>query len=90
MQQVVWSETRVIGPGNYDCVLPRPRPDIHADEAYPVYAPNGKLAKPEVSGRTNYFRDIVSGTNGSCGYLCTARKHYDYVTGLGSPLTVNF
>jgi subtilase family serine protease len=38
----------------------------------------------------NYFRDIVSGTNGACGYLCTARKHYDYVTGLGSPLTVNF
>jgi subtilase family serine protease len=38
----------------------------------------------------NFFRDIVSGTNGSCGYLCTARKHYDYVTGLGSPLTVTF
>lgn len=37
-----------------------------------------------------YFRDIVSGTNGSCGYLCTARKHYDYVTGLGSPLTDDF
>ncbi len=39
------------------------------------------------SGTTNYFRDIVSGTNGTCGYLCTARSHYDYVTGLGSPLT---
>ncbi|MDR3571584.1 MAG: S53 family peptidase [Candidatus Pacebacteria bacterium] len=38
----------------------------------------------------NYFRDIVSGTNGACGYLCTARKHYDYVTGLGSPLTDTF
>lgn len=38
----------------------------------------------------SYFRDITSGTNGSCGYLCTARKHYDYVTGLGSPLTVVF
>lgn len=37
-----------------------------------------------------YFRDIVSGVNGDCGYLCTARKHYDYVTGLGSPLTANF
>lgn len=42
------------------------------------------------SNATNYFRDITSGTNGSCGYFCTARKHYDYVTGLGSPLTVNF
>lgn len=39
---------------------------------------------------TNYFRDITSGTNGSCGYLCTARTHYDYVTGLGSPLTTVF
>jgi subtilase family serine protease len=38
----------------------------------------------------SYFRDITSGTNGDCGYLCKARKHYDYVTGLGSPLTVNF
>ncbi|HUO50290.1 MAG TPA: S53 family peptidase [Candidatus Paceibacterota bacterium] len=37
-----------------------------------------------------YFRDIISGHNGSCGYLCSARKHYDYVTGLGSPLTANF
>lgn len=38
----------------------------------------------------NYFRDIVSGINGDCGYICTARAHYDYVTGLGSPQTVNF
>jgi subtilase family serine protease len=37
-----------------------------------------------------YFRDIVSGANGSCGYLCDARARYDYVTGLGTPLTVHF
>jgi hypothetical protein len=37
-----------------------------------------------------YFRDITSGINGDCGYLCAARKHYDYVTGLGSPQTANF
>ncbi len=44
------------------------------------------------SGGSNaaYFRDITSGINGDCGYLCTARKHYDYVTGLGSPQTDNF
>jgi subtilase family serine protease len=42
------------------------------------------------SGSAAYFRDITSGVNGDCGYLCTARKHYDYVTGLGSPLTANF
>ncbi len=59
MQQVVWSETRVSGPGKFDGALMRPHPDIHADEAFPVYAPNGKLDKPEVPGRTNYFRDIA-------------------------------
>ncbi len=32
------------------------------------------------------FRDITSGTNGSCGSLCTAGTNYDFVTGLGSPL----
>src|SRR5713101_2580342 len=32
------------------------------------------------------FRDITSGTNGSCGSLCTAGLNYDFVTGLGSPL----
>lgn len=32
------------------------------------------------------FRDIVSGTNGSCGAICTAGPGYDFVTGLGSPL----
>jgi subtilase family serine protease len=39
---------------------------------------------------SSYFRDIVSGSNGDCGYICNARAHYDYVTGLGSPLTSRF
>ena len=39
---------------------------------------------------SSYFKDIVSGANGKCVYYCQARKHYDYITGLGSPLTVNF
>lgn len=38
----------------------------------------------------NFFRDITSGTNGDCTYYCKARKHYDYITGLGSPLTTKF
>ncbi len=42
------------------------------------------------SKSTSYFRDIISGENGLCGYYCTARTHYDYVTGLGSPQTTNF
>lgn len=49
---------------------------IYADKASP--------------GHASYFRDITSGTNGDCGYLCTARKHYDYITGLGTPQTVHF
>jgi hypothetical protein len=59
MQQVVWSEVRVTGPGKFDGSLLRPHPDIHADEAFPVYSPDGKLGKPVVPGRTNYFRDIA-------------------------------
>lgn len=39
---------------------------------------------------SDYFRDIVSGKNGSCGYYCAARARYDYVTGLGSPQTADF
>ena len=39
------------------------------------------------TNNSKYFRDITSGTNGDCGYLCIARAHYDYVTGLGSPQT---
>jgi len=35
---------------------------------------------------SNNFRDITSGTNGSCGSICTAGPNYDFVTGLGSPL----
>jgi hypothetical protein len=38
----------------------------------------------------SYFRDIVSGKNGDCKYYCDARRRYDYVTGLGSPVTANF
>jgi subtilase family serine protease len=29
--------------------------------------------------------DVTSGTNGSCGAICTAGPGYDFVTGLGSP-----
>jgi subtilase family serine protease len=42
------------------------------------------------SGTLKFFRDITSGSNGTCQYYCDARRRYDYVTGLGSPLTVKF
>ena len=35
------------------------------------------------------FHDVKSGTNGTCGTLCTAAASYDYVTGLGSPQVKN-
>ena len=50
-----------------------------------------KIYADKASTKTlQYFRDITSGSNGDCTYYCDARKHYDYVTGLGSPLTVKF
>jgi subtilase family serine protease len=39
---------------------------------------------PPPSYGANYH-DITSGTNGTCGAICTAIAGYDYVTGLGSP-----
>ncbi len=35
------------------------------------------------------YRDITSGTNGTCGTGCAAAVGYDFVTGLGSPLANN-
>ncbi|HLH31869.1 MAG TPA: S53 family peptidase [Terriglobia bacterium] len=37
-------------------------------------------------GATPAFHDITSGTNGTCGSICTAGAGYDFVTGLGSPI----
>jgi len=34
---------------------------------------------------TSVLADITSGSNGSCGAVCTAGAGYDFVTGLGSP-----
>jgi subtilase family serine protease len=35
------------------------------------------------------YNDIQQGTNGTCGYECSAQVNYDYVTGLGSPQAQN-
>ena len=64
-----------------------------ADLAYAAKDPitPAKLyADKAASTYSKFFRDITSGTNGICWFFCTARKHYDYVTGLGSPLTDKF
>ena len=42
------------------------------------------------TGTLKFFRDITSGSNGTCKYYCDARSHYDYVTGLGTPQTYMF
>jgi subtilase family serine protease len=31
------------------------------------------------------FNSITTGSNGKCGYYCSARAGYNYITGLGSP-----
>jgi hypothetical protein len=61
MQEVVWSETRVTGPGKFDGALPRPQPGLVAHEPFPQrYDPaTGKLVRHEVPARTNYFGDIA-------------------------------
>ncbi len=48
------------------------------------------LSQAATLSATLYFRDITSGTNGTCGILCTAITGYDFVTGLGSPLSQSF
>lgn len=42
------------------------------------------------SDAADYLRDITEGTNGTCRYYCETGPSYDYVTGLGSPLTILF
>jgi subtilase family serine protease len=51
-------------------------------------AGKAKLTQPQVDlypVAEGDYHDIVSGTNGTCGVLCTAVPGYDFVTGLGSP-----
>ncbi len=66
-------------------------PQWAAIQALGQSATNDNFYKDKSSDKhASFFRDIFSGSNGDCGYYCQARKHYDYVTGLGSPLTINF
>jgi subtilase family serine protease len=66
-------------------------PQWAAVKALGLSADNDKFYTDKASNdNASFFRDIKSGNNGNCGYYCLARKHYDYVTGLGSPLTDSF
>jgi len=66
-------------------------PQWAAIQSLGLSANNAKLYSDKtLSSYSDYFRDIVSGKNGDCKYYCQAAKHYDYITGLGSPVTINF
>jgi subtilase family serine protease len=60
-------------------------PQWAAIQALGLTASNDNFYQDAKAAYASYFRDI---TNGSNGYLAGAG--YDYVTGLGSPLTANF
>lgn len=52
-------------------------------------AGKGPLSLPHIvlyAAPASNYHDIVSGSNGGCGLLCTAGAGYDFVTGLGSPI----
>ncbi len=66
-------------------------PQWAAIHALGLSATAANLYNDKASSDTlEFFRDITSGANGTCKYYCDARKRYDYVTGLGAPLTVHF
>ena len=55
----------------------------------PMTGMNDGLYSAAKRNYRNNFHDVTTGTNGSCGVLCTATAGYDYVTGLGSPQANN-
>ena len=61
MQEVVWSEERIAGPGTFTGTLKRATVDPHPHAQFPnVYIPAlGKVGIPVVPGRQNYYRDIA-------------------------------
>lgn len=65
-------------------------PQWAAIKSLGLSASNSKFYADAVANLLVYFRDIVSGTNGICGFYCTAVAGYDYITGLGSPVTVSY
>ena len=66
-------------------------PQWAAIKSLGLSANNAKFYTDKASAKDGkFFRDIQTGSNGDCGYYCQARSHYDYITGLGSPLTISF
>jgi subtilase family serine protease len=66
-------------------------PQVAAIKALGLSASNENFYKDKsLPEYAKFFRDIKSGSNGDCGFYCEARSRYDYVTGLGSPVAINF
>lgn len=65
-------------------------PQWAAIKALGLSVTNSLLYSDASSAYAAYFRDITSGTNGTCGSRCSAGAGYDYVTGLGSPLAITY
>jgi hypothetical protein len=60
MQEVVWSETRIGGGTNFSGTLAKAKPDLRAVQPFPVFNPTtGRIEKPEVPARREYYRDIA-------------------------------
>jgi len=68
-----------------------------ANELRHVFRAGGNLSSNDLIHRLQYgaaapafyhfnYRDITSGSNGTCGAICDAGPGYDFVTGLGTPL----
>lgn len=49
------------------------------------YVSSAYKADATIYGLTSGLADITTGTNGTCGTVCSAKIGYDFVTGLGSP-----
>ncbi len=50
---------------------------------------NTLLYQAATTSYSTAYHDIKTGSNGSCGPVCTARPGYDYVTGLGTAQSQN-
>lgn len=60
MQEMVWSEKVVYGPGPFRGSLSRPAVDLRANMPFPVYNPEtGLVEKPEIPDRGTLYNDIA-------------------------------
>jgi hypothetical protein len=50
---------------------------------------NMTLYKAAASAYASGYNDVMTGSNGTCGTVCSANSRYDFVTGLGSPKAGN-